>query len=61
MKNIHKRKHSEGSNAEIDKEVDETEESSLLGKDNGRKKQEAAAASRTINQTLSYKSGIDWR
>ena len=34
-------KHSEGSNAEIDKEVDETEESALQGKDDGRKKQEA--------------------
>ena len=54
-------KHSEGSNAEIEKEVDETEESELQGKDNGRKKKEAAAASRTINQTLSYKSGIEWR
>ena len=46
-------KHSEGSSAEIDKEVDEPEESALQGKDEGRKKQEAAAASRTINQTLS--------
>ena len=54
-------KHSEGSNEEIDKEVDETEESALQGKDDGRKKQEAAAASRTINQNLSCKSGIEWR
>ena len=52
-------KHSEGSNVEIDKEVDETEESALQGKDDGRKKQEAATASRTVNQTLSYKSGIE--
>ena len=52
-------KHSEGSNAEIDKEVDETEESALQGKDDGRKKQEPAAASLTINYTLSCKSGIE--
>jgi len=31
-------KHNEGSNAEIDKEVDEIEESALQGKDDGRKK-----------------------
>ena len=30
-------KHSEGSNAEIDKEVDETEEIAVQGKDDGRK------------------------
>jgi len=54
-------KHSEGSNAETDKEVDETEESTLQGKDDGIKKQEAAASSRTTNQTLSCKSGIEWR
>ena len=60
MKNIQKI-NSEGSNVEIDKEVDETEESALQGKDDGRKKQQAAAASRTINQNLSCKSGIGWR
>ena len=54
-------KHSEGSNAEIDKEVDETEESALQGKDDSRKKQESTAASHTINRTLSCKSGIEWR
>ena len=54
-------KHSEGSNAEIDKEVDETKESTHQGKDDGRKKQEVAAASHTINQTLSCKSRIEWR
>ena len=54
-------KHSKGSNEEIDKEVDETEESALQGKDNGRKKQGSTAASGTINQTLSCKSGIEWR
>ena len=53
-------KHSEGSNAETDKEVDENKESALQGKD-GRKKQEAATALHTMNQTLSYKSVIDWR
>ena len=47
-------KHSEGSNAEIDMEVDETEESTLQGKDDGRKKREAATALHTMNQTLSY-------
>ena len=31
-------KHSEGINADIDKEVDETEESTLQGKDDGIKK-----------------------
>jgi len=31
-------KHSEGINAEIDKEVDEIEESALQGKDDSRKK-----------------------
>jgi len=30
-------KHSEGSNAKIDKELDEIEESALQGKDDGRK------------------------
>ena len=54
-------KHSEGSNAEIDKEVDEREGSAFQGKDDGRKKQEANTALRTTNQTLSYKSGIEWR
>jgi len=54
-------KHSEGSNVETDKEVDETVGNALKGKDDGRKKQEAAAALRTINQTLSYRSGIEWR
>ena len=47
-------------NAEIDKEVDETEESALPGKDDSRKKQEATTALHTMNQTLSYKSGIEW-
>jgi len=54
-------KHSEGSNAEIDKEVNEIEESALQGKDDGRKEQEAAAASRTMNQNLLYRPGIEWR
>jgi len=54
-------KHSEGSNEEIDREVDETEGSAIQGKDEGRKKQEAATASRTINQALSYRSGTEWR
>ena len=61
MKNIQKTKHSEGSNVEVDKEVDETEESALQGKEDGRKIQEATAASHTINQTLSCKSGIQWK
>ena len=38
MKNIQKTKQSEGSNAEIDKEVVEPEESALQGKHDGRKK-----------------------
>ena len=50
-------KHSEGSNAEMD----ETEKSVLQGKDDGRKKQDSAAASHTINQTLLYNSRIEWR
>jgi len=54
-------KHSEGITAEIDREVDEIEESALQGKDDGRKKQEAAAASHTINHALSYKSATEWR
>ena len=53
-------KHSEGGNVEIDKKADETEESALQGEDDGRKKQKVAAASRTINQTFSYKSGTEW-
>jgi len=55
------KKNSEGNNAGTDKEVDETEGSAFQGKDNGRKKQEAATALCTINQNLSYRSGIEWR
>ena len=51
-------KHSQGSNVEIDKEADETEESPIQGEDDGRKKQEFATASHTINQTFSRKPGI---
>jgi hypothetical protein len=53
-------KHSEGSNVEIDKEADETEESVLQREEKGRKTG-TSPASRTINQTFSYKSGIEWR
>jgi len=50
-------KHSEGSNAGLD----ETEKSVLQGKYDGRKKQDSAAVSRTINQILLYNSRIEWR
>ena len=52
-------KHSEGSNEELDREVDDTEGSALQGKDDGRKIQEAAVASHTINQTLLCNSRIE--
>ena len=53
-------KHSEGSNVEIDKEADETEESALQGEDDCRKT-EVPTASHTVNQTFSHKPGIQWR
>jgi hypothetical protein len=52
-------KHSEGSNVEIDKEADETEESAFQGKTMP-EKTEVAAASRTINETFSHNSGTEW-
>jgi len=52
-------KHNEGSNVEIDKEADETEESALQGGRQWQKKQEGATASCTLNQTILYKSGIE--
>jgi hypothetical protein len=53
-------KHSEGINVQIDKEVDEIEEIALQRVENGRKTG-TSSASCTINQTFSYKSGIEWR
>jgi len=53
-------KHSDESNVETDKEADEMEESAIQGED-GRKKQESATASCTVNQTFSLKPGVQRR
>jgi hypothetical protein len=54
-------KHSEGSNVEIVKEADETEEIALQGGRQWQKKQEVAAASCTIIRTFSSNSSTQWR
>jgi len=51
--NYTENKHSEGSNAEIDKEVDETKESAFQGKDDGRKKTGSCRCF-TYNQSDSF-------
>ena len=53
-------KHSEGSNVEIDKEADETEESALQGEDDCRKNRKFPLL-HIVNQTFSHKPGIQWR
>jgi hypothetical protein len=53
-------KHSERCNVELDKEADKIEESALQREENGRNTR-TSPASCTINQTFSYKSGIEWK